>query len=242
MIDHKHKFIFIHVPKCAGTSIERALGYKVGAHKNEKGEIYPHPDPQHWNINGILDPSFCKYHTKITGEQLDKTVVENYYKFTFVRNPWDKLVSWYHHHEPIMLKSKTQTVYPYPVTDSNFRKWIRGGMKTHWDYFPRYGWPREMKKKLEWRQRWKWSDPISNLAWLDNSYDIEYDFIGRFENLHDDYEKVCNDLNIPVKKLPHHTRSKHRHYTEYYDDETKQIVAEKYAKDIEYFGYEFGHE
>jgi hypothetical protein len=71
---------------------------------------------------------------------------------------------------------------------------------------------------------------------------IADDYI-RYENLENDTKRIFGkwfDVDIVYPTAKSSQRKEKKHYTEYYDDETRQLVAEKYAKDIEYFGYTFG--
>lgn len=206
MISHKHKFIFIHTPKCAGTSVEHALynyasdisdilsGYKLNTRHKQ------------WCIN-----------TKnLRNEHLFNSINKHidYFKFTFCRNPYDRLVSTY---EFFNLSKRYNTF-------SNFVNCTR--------LFE------DVKKILD--QDFCLNTDLEYHL-LPGVYFIKHgvDFIGRFENLQQDFDSICNTIGIPKQKLPYARKTKHKHYTEYYDDETRQIVAELYKKDFEYFGYKF---
>jgi hypothetical protein len=66
------------------------------------------------------------------------------------------------------------------------------------------------------------------------------DFVGRFENLGEDWLELCRKLGIPEEPLPLYNTSKHKHYTEYYNDELIKIVRNMYIEDVKNFGYRFG--
>lgn len=135
-----------------------------------------------------------------------------YFTFAFTRNPWDRFVSTFFY-----LKAGGMKKWDGP----DVQKYI--GNKSFREFTLNCDEAIENQTHFK-RQHWWLNGPV--------------DFIGRVENLQEDFDVVCDKIKIPRQKLPHANKSKHKHYTEYYDDETWGIVADKYKTDIERFGYE----
>ena len=197
MISHRHKFIFLHIPKCAGSTLNKAF------------------------LDYSDDSEFDAWHPKFKQYCLKYKEALNYTKIISTRNPWDRLVSAFYYlkkggnqsSHDIKL-SKTLNIY-----ENNFAQWVQN----------------DFRKVINLDLRVNHLKPIS--FYISKNH-IDYSI--KLENIQQDFDSVCDKIGIPRKQLPITNKTRHKHYTEYYDDETRAIVAEKYAKDIEYFGYEFG--
>ena len=199
MISNKHKYIFVHIPKCGGTSIEKILLDNENVECNWDCRLPLNSLSRENKHKYKLGHRSWQHQISIFPEKTQQT----FFSFTFVRNPWDRIVSSWRYHKQVLKREYD--------------------LKT----FARL--PRDNKQV-----------GLYHLDTQVSFININTNFIGRFENLQHDFNIVCDKIGISRKVLPHKNKSKHKHYTEYYDDETREIVAERYAQDIEQFGYKFG--
>lgn len=133
-----------------------------------------------------------------------------YFKFGFVRNPWDRVVSLYERIEARQMKNQ--------MTFDEFVDWIQYSSSTCVHSSPH-------RYQLDW--------------FVDPNGKVLADFIGRFEKLETDWAFVGKKLGV-AETLPHSRPNvRTRHYTEYYNARTREVIANKFKVDIEYFGYEF---
>ena len=219
LYSHKHKCIFIHIPKCAGTSIERAL-----------------------NLNFVLAKSLpftvsrwhCQKDTTI--RRLGENVWTAYYKFSIVRNPWDRVISAWHMFEskPWCRQERSYTLDEFIDIIINDRIGYKANYITKW-------------------QKKRWEHSIENIRHhtlpathpyygLYENGNLTVDHCGRYETLQTDFINILKNLeNTSNIELPHALQTnRYSDYKHYYKDSGLiRIIGEFYKKDCEYFGYEF---
>ena len=183
LISDSHQFVFVHVAKTGGDSIKLALWpLSIGPNLSHRSSILRYAG---------LPRDYRRFRFRVhdTVQRLERQVpaeiYQRYFKFAFVRNPWDRLVSAYSdrlnrpRRRPGRLFQTTNTFDEYVHFEAR-----RGKLFQH-----------------------------KQLAGADGQ--ITLDFIGRFETLQEDFATVCTRLGIgialPHVNRTHH-RPYHQYY------------------------------
>lgn len=221
VISRKHRCVFVHVPKTGGQSVEHVFLRSHGLDWKTRAPLLlrKNPDPS-------LGPPSLAHLTAaeyVGCGHLSPEEFDAFFVFAFVRNPWSRLVS--------------EWRYRYQSRGIDFRSFV-----------------------LEAFPEPSWSDASTHvMAQHDFLYDDTgrclVDFVGRYERLQEDFATVAARVGLESADLPHVNRSADRGrrkgrgtkttaapalpYPAYYDDETREAVAARYAVDIATFAYEF---
>lgn len=202
MLSLKKKFLFIHIHKTGGNSIHTALLPYSDDHK----EDLPHSKvSKDFEIKNAQFPTIRKHSSLKDYQQvLDKKIFDQLYKFACVRNPWERLISFYFSpHRNRQPWSREQFIEMMEVVPTSAEMLTTGEQ------------PRT----------------------------LNVDFVMRYENIKKDFSYVCEQIGLSNVELPHRNKStnKRKHFLSYYDQALFELVAEKYAIDIELFNYKMDY-
>lgn len=181
-------FVFIHINKCAGTSVGKALGL---------------PKKQHLTALEVI-------------AEIGEPAWREAFKFTIVRNPWDKVVSHYKHR----IKTNQTRMGEQPIT---FKDWVAATYSGRREP-AYYDQPKMFQQQVEW---------------LKNRKDkVEIDYVGRFEDMSGSFAEIARRIGVDAT-LPHLNRTESSDFRSYYDDATIGMIARWFADDIAQFEYRF---
>lgn len=217
MIEHKHKFIFVHIPRCGGNFINTFFNSSyVEVFLNAKG---PNRDGDNYEIDHYPLSRYLQLFPNCT----------NYFKFAFIRNPWSKVLS-----EFFFKKYGTKRGGMWGPCDRfidcenlEFPEYIRELEKKF-----------HLIKQLKTQNQYEVSHFTGYVDYIGDGTGL--DFVGRLENFENDFSLLCSNFGIEYVPQAKKNSVDHLHYTEYYSDTTKNIVEELYREDINNFDYKFG--
>ena len=152
----------------------------------------------------------------------EKYNLDDLFIFTFVRNPYERVISWFYYH-------KNTDIYK----NISLEEWINQGCKTHFKIQNQTDWIKEKKS------------PLLQYNFIESSKQ-KVDFIGKIENFNSDIKKVINILNESFceNKLPKKIKfkdiklNKSKKEFTVLSQKSKDIIYNLFKKDFEYFGYD----
>lgn len=210
-----NNFLFIHIPKCAGrsmTAVLRQLGRKPFARVKDGAKT----EGFIWKSGSITCAHLDIPKMREEG-YFDDEWFRNTFKFTFVRNPWERFLSLY-----------------FYESQGGFSEYYEGPAKPSFSDFTKFWYERGVSDLPSPQNRFTGVVPQVRYIFP------ELNFIGRVDCMKHDWHYIEHALGIPKKiKLPRINVTKHSHYSDYYNEETKKMVGELYAEDIERLGYTF---
>jgi hypothetical protein len=218
-ISDLHRCIFIHIPKTGGTSLETAFDM-FGRWQEENttlmfGQIQSKELlAKGWNLRFLQHLSWNELE-----EILPEEKRLGYFSFSWIRNPWDRLVSIFFNKDPDMLEFAAKQGLDLASLD-----------------FKSFLFAIQNFEHVHLRPQYEFIFDVNGIQ--------QVDFIGQFERFNQDFTSMCAALQDHTGTqhtliLPHKNASTHRFYREYYDNQTRHLVAKRYKMDIEKFGYTF---
>ena len=210
MISHKHQCIFIHLPKTGGKSLKKILFDipELGPNSEDWQGVHP---PDYY-----VDP--FGHHRLSDYRKLP--CYRRYFRFTIVRNPYDRLVSAFQYLNKGGSNKFDQTFY------LKYLRRYNGDFKSFV-----YDFHHQFESHLHFKSQYTWTQTF----WRK----VPLDYVGRFEQ----FDEACRFLTKKISgreaQCVHINKSDRRPYQEYYDEECRMLVQKVYRKDLKVFGYEF---
>ena len=212
IISHKHKFIYIHPHKCAGSSITESLLPHLG---DEDIVVGVTNDGESLESNKGKWQKFKHAPASRIKQVVGDEVWANYFKFSFVRNPFDRCVSWYFW----LLGDNAHK----RVREMSFEEWVISCFGDE--------------------------QAVINESWTKLCFTFsgmlckegvpQTNFIGFYETLQRDFDKVCDMIGIERKKLDKVNATKRGLHGSYYSKKSIDLVSEFFADDISMYNYTF---
>jgi Sulfotransferase family len=206
IVSHLHRYIFVPMPKTGTHSVRQALREHLGPDDIEQVGLFV-------NKRFPFEPIAQIRHGHLSVRQvrpyLGDEVCDGYFKFSFVRNPFDRFVSY------CAFMTRQHGTFDRDPQGTMHKILFELRPMDHVHFQPQY------------------------TLLVDDAGHLEMDMIGRVETMQDSYDAVCARIGIPSRALDRVNSSRRGDYRQYYDQALIDGVAELYRRDLELFDYTF---